>query len=95
MRRAQDVLEHEQAALPGEREDVATLLRAASPRHPNARAIQFELIEAAQALGKHAEALALLKDYQASGAPGPLRDLAERLIPNVTSHLAMARALPR
>jgi predicted Zn-dependent protease len=46
----------------GDGEGALALLRDASRRHPNSRAIQFEWIEAAQALGKHAEALVLLRD---------------------------------
>ncbi len=46
----------------GDGEGALALLRAAARRHAASRAIQFELIETAQSVGKHQEALTLLRD---------------------------------
>jgi len=43
----------------------------------------------------HEQALAMLKGYAGTAAPGPLRDFAAKMAPKVAEHLAMARKLPR
>ena len=55
----------------GDAEGALALLRAAAKRHAGSRAMQWQLIEVLQTVGKHDEALALLRDQAQLYRPDP------------------------
>ena len=55
----------------------------------------FDKVYAQQQVAAHEAAKALLSDYSATGAPGPLRDFASKTVTVVDGHLEQARKLPK
>lgn len=58
-------------------------------------ATDFDKLYAQKQVGAHEKAKALLSDFSATGAPGPLRDFASKTVTVVSGHLEHARKLPQ
>lgn len=55
----------------------------------------FDKVYVQQQVAAHEAAKALLSDYSATGAPGPLRDFASKTVTLVSGHLDQAQKLPQ